>query len=67
VKVNDSNRTFVCLLDLASAFDLLRRDLLLIDMLRMGIPAEAVTLVAKVLRTTSCDTADGIRTYPGVQ
>ena len=66
-KPNDNDKTFICFLDARKAFDLVNRDLLLIEMLKMELPIEVITVVAKILRTTSFDIGDGTRTFRGVQ
>ena len=45
---------------------MVNRDLLLLEMLKMGLPIEVITATAKIMRTTSFDIGDGIRTYRGL-
>jgi hypothetical protein len=59
----DHQKTFVCLIDLKLAFDKVDRDLLIKEMIRINLPTEMTTLVAKILMNTSFDTQGGIKTF----
>ena len=59
-------KTFVCLIDLKLAFDKVDRDLLINEMMRVNLPIETITLVGKILMSTSFDTKGGMRTKSGV-
>ena len=58
-----ADRTYICFLDWKAAFDMVNRDHLLLDCIEAGVGPVELTLIAKLLRTTS---AAGTRTYRGV-
>ena len=64
---NETDKTFVCFVDLKLAFDKVDRDILIQEMIRLQLPIELITLVAKILMNTSFETDGGTKTNVGVQ
>ena len=66
MQTNDHNKTYVCFIDLKLAFDKVDRDILIDEMIRIKLPAEIITLIAKILMNTSVDIDNGLSTRSGV-
>ena len=68
-KINpqDTDKTFVCLIDLKLAFDKVDRNILIHEMIKIKLPIEVISIVAKILLNTSFDVKGGIQTKLGVQ
>ena len=46
---------------------MVNRDLLMADLMEMELPPEVITVIAKIMQSTSCDIGNGITTHRGVQ
>ena len=66
IQANDHNKTYVCFIDLKLAFDKVDRDILIQEMIRIKLPVEIITLIAKILMNTSVDNDGGMKTKQGV-
>ena len=62
----DHQKTFVCCIDLKTAFDKVDRDLLIEECIRIKLPVEMISLIAKCLMNTYFDVNGGIRLKSGV-
>ena len=65
-RTGSQDKTFICFIDLKSAYDLVNRDLLMAKLMELQIPEHLLITIGRMLNTTSMDVGKGIKTYRGV-